>query len=150
MPSGTGGTVSRMTPSGWRPMKAIVSAVFLLLASACGLGTEAGVGEDFTLAPGGVTAVTEAGAAVRFDSVAADSRCPSNVVCVWAGNAAIAITIIRSTTSADHVAINTGIAPRSVPLGGYVLEVVRLEPVPLAGQSIPAQDYRLTLHVRQP
>ena len=37
---------------------------------------------------------------ISFDQVVEDSRCPANVVCVWAGRAVVALTVTEADTSA--------------------------------------------------
>jgi hypothetical protein len=38
-------------------------------------------------------AVPEAGFVIHFDELLSDGRCPANVVCIWEGNARIALTV---------------------------------------------------------
>lgn len=45
------------------------------------------VGQDFELAPGGFATVSGTMLIVSFRNIVADSRCPTDVVCVWAGSA---------------------------------------------------------------
>ena len=40
------------------------------------------------------------GIGISFDQVLEDSRCPANVVCVWAGKAVIELTVTEADTSA--------------------------------------------------
>ena len=40
------------------------------------------------------------GIGISFDEVVEDSRCPANVVCVWAGEAVIELTVTEADTSA--------------------------------------------------
>ena len=40
------------------------------------------------------------GIGISFDQVVEDSRCPANVVCVWAGKAVIELTVTKADTSA--------------------------------------------------
>ena len=58
--------------------------------------------EDFTVAPGEITAIAEAGVRVRFDRVEGDSRCPADAVCVQGGDALVRITVIERSTERPY------------------------------------------------
>src|SRR5687768_6673575 len=73
-----------------------LSIVAVLAACACsGSPTQPDripAGRPFDLGVG-QSAMTTDGLRIRFDTVRSDSRCPSNVMCVRAGEAVIAITL---------------------------------------------------------
>lgn len=89
-------------------MKPIVRTVAVLAAFAAlalpaaaqgALRVEADVGVPFGLRIGGEAILGDTGLLVRFDRVTGDSRCPADVVCVWAGLFSMALVV----TSADGV-----------------------------------------------
>jgi hypothetical protein len=99
----------------------------------------------FTLAVGEEAAVgsTE----VRFVQVAADSRCPRGVNCVWEGDAVVELTV-RKGGNVTPLELHTHGSPERPNVGeaqGYRFRLVALEPYPVEGQTIPAEDYRATL-----
>ena len=49
---------------------------------------------------GGSVELPDQGIGISFDRVVEDSRCPTNVVCVWAGEAVIELTVTGADTSA--------------------------------------------------
>jgi len=49
----------------------------------------------FGLRIGGEAIIGNAGLLVRFDRVTADSRCPADVMCVWAGVFGMALVVTR-------------------------------------------------------
>ncbi len=49
---------------------------------------------------GGSVQLPDQGIGISFDEVVEDSRCPANVVCVWAGEAVIELTVTKADTSA--------------------------------------------------
>lgn len=107
-------------------------------------------GETFELRVG-ETALFEGGdLAVTFRSVLEDGRCPIDVDCVWAGNAAIELVVTVGGES-TAVQLNTLVNPKAVELGVYDLTLVELEPLPHAGEPTPPELYVATLRfVRLP
>ena len=78
---------------------------------------------------------------VTFLGVTNDSRCPSDVMCVWAGNAAVAIaTRVAMGPTVRHV-LNTTLDPRSADVGGYRVTLAGLRPYPVSTSRIPADRY---------
>lgn len=86
------------------------------------------------------------GAKVTLVAVPSDSRCPTGVQCVWAGSAAVAITLTvdgRDTTAT----LNSGMVPRSYSFHGWSVALRGITPSPAAGQPIPPDQYRATIGV---
>jgi hypothetical protein len=95
------------------------------------------VGESRVL-PGGVK--------VGVVAVPNDSRCPSGVQCIWAGSAAVAISI--GFEKADTTAtVNSGIDPKTFSYRGWHVVLRQVSPAPTAGQGVPTEQYRVTLGV---
>lgn len=84
---------------------------------------------------------------VRFLSVGEDSRCPSDVVCVWAGNAVVRLAITSTQASSIDAALNTTLDPKNVTYGAYTIRLVDLKPTPKSGTKIVDADYVATLEV---
>jgi len=59
---------------------------------------------------GGSVELSGQGIGISFDRVVEDSRCPANVVCVWAGKATVALTVTEADTSAI---VRTSLVPGS-------------------------------------
>lgn len=79
---------------------AVLAAVAALALPAVAQGTlrlGADLGVPFGLRIGGEAMLGDTGLVVRFDRVTGDSRCPADVVCVWAGLFSMALVV----TSAD-------------------------------------------------
>lgn len=107
-------------------------------------------GQDFNLAVGQAARVAGTPITVLFRSVAQDSRCPSDVQCVWAGDAGINLGL-QSTAAASQVStLHTSLDPRMVTYSGYRIRVVGLAPIPRSGSPIPAEKYVVTLEVSRP
>lgn len=83
---------------------------------------------------------------VTFRDVEQDSRCPVDVQCAWAGDAAIALRLSRDGRSAGTT-LHTGVEPRQVEYDGYVVRLLGVEPPTRAGREIPKSGYLVTLRV---
>jgi len=121
---------------------------FGLAACASGLvGPSVPTGRDFELKVGESVSLSGTDLRVRFDQVESDSRCPADAICVWAGEAVVALTVIHSG-GADRLALHTEPGtPREASVGDWVLVLTGLQPYPFSGRPITAADYRATLRV---
>lgn len=144
-------------------MKKIAAAAFAILVtlgcvstSQPGTGTTVPVttqvqlGQDFTLSAGQSGRVNGTPITVTFDSVGQDSRCPSDVKCVWAGDASLTLTLKSTAGSSLQVSLHTNLDPKAADYAGYRIRVTGLTPTPTSGSSIPAASYAVTLQVSQP
>lgn len=127
--------------------------IFLLLLLACNQQAEikAGLGEEFSLSAGQSAAITGENLRIRFIEITEDSRCPQGVTCIWAGRVSCLIEITKTDSSAEPerlVLTQMGLTspPATQAFNGYEL-AFDVEPYPVAGQTIPEEDYRLTLTV---
>lgn len=102
-------------------------------------------GRQFDLSVGQQAQIQGTSVSVRFAGVGEDSRCPSDVQCVWAGNAAVQLSLTSSQESSADVKLNTTLDPKSVQYGGYTIQLVGVKPVPKSGTKIPAAEYIATL-----
>ena len=104
-------------------------------------------GESFTLAVGQRVTVDTIHTSVRFLTVSGDSRCPSQVQCVWAGDGAVVLEIAPADGDAAEHTLHTNpeAGPRAVILGRYELTLLQLDPYPETPGEIQLEDYRATL-----
>jgi hypothetical protein len=107
-------------------------------------------GREFDLAVGQEARVNGTPLSIRFRSVSEDSRCPSDVQCVWAGNAVVRMTLGSSTGGSSEVSLNSTLEPKSVVFSGYRVRMTGLKPVPRSGNPVPAAEYVVTLEVTTP
>jgi hypothetical protein len=103
---------------------------------------------DTLVIPVGRTAAVDRGRlTVEFRRVESDSRCPSNVQCVWEGDAAIALRVAQGEARSDTT-LHTRLDPRLVTYRGYELSIVNLAPYPATDQELDSAAYVATLAVR--
>jgi len=139
--------------------KLTIACVLALFASGCTTpaqpGASSGVipseqvqpNRQFDLNSGQEAKVQGTPIAVRFQSVSEDSRCPSDVVCVWAGNAVVRLSITSTDASSIDALLNTTLDPKNVTYSGYTIRLIDLKPVPKSGTKIVDADYVATIEV---
>jgi hypothetical protein len=86
---------------------------------------------------------------VSLDSVLNDSRCPSNVNCIWEGNAEVRFVYLNGTKMVKF-SLNTNSSMRKdTLLDGYTIELVRLTPYPDTEKVIEQKDYKAELKIEK-
>jgi len=106
-------------------------------------------GREFKLKVGRQVTVKGTKLRIRFVTVENDSRCPSDVTCVWAGNAAVRLQLGTGRGS-KTVTLNTSKSPSLVgetEYHGYKMKLVELSPYPRSDRKIGRRDYTATLLV---
>ena len=108
------------------------------------------VGAPITLKVGqSVTVGTVDPLTVTFRRVESDSRCPQNVQCVWAGDAAVELRLARGGRAAGTT-LHTTLEPREVEYDGFRVRLVQVTPAPTSGAPIAPSAYEITLEVTGP
>jgi hypothetical protein len=77
---------------------------------------------------------------VTFDGVSEDSRCPTDVECVWAGNGAIRLTLTGGDET-EVVILNSTLNPREASFGPYSIGFRDLTPYPVSGEPLDPGEY---------
>lgn len=72
-----------------------------------------------------------------FESVPADSRCPTGANCRWAGDATVIIKFSEEFRDSLHTNTN----PSSVTVDTYALNLISLSPYPKVSEQINADAY---------
>ena len=83
---------------------------------------------------------------LTFRSVEGDSRCPVDAVCVWAGDAEIALRIEQAGKAAV-AALHTTLEPKKTEWNGYTIALVSVSPARRASEPVKAEDYRAEILV---
>jgi hypothetical protein len=111
----------------------------------------ANIGEPFELAPGQVAPIAGTSVQVRFDRVTDDSRCPTEVQCVWEGDATVVLALDDKSSDPDTRDLHTSRRyAREAQYHGLVIRLEDVKPYPRTSDRIPAGDYRITLLVEKP
>lgn len=125
----------------------------LLLAAVAGAShapitsKKASLDKEFTIKRG--QKVTIEKLSIKFEAVQNESRCPTGVQCIWAGNAAIVIQLSKKNKQSIPAILNTNTAvqPNETEYKGYKIRLVALNPYPKVDQKIDENDYEATLIV---
>ena len=107
-------------------------------------------GAEIQLQAGQSTRVVAASFKIAFTGVAADSRCAKGETCIWEGSATVQLTVTSAAGAQDlelHTAARSG--PRAAAYGEWVIRLVALEPIPVAGREIVRDAYVATLRVER-
>jgi hypothetical protein len=107
----------------------------------------AAVGQDVVLSVG--QSVQIDGARIQLERIAEDSRCPSDVQCVWAGNARVALRVSKEGVPERGVELNTTVGAKDAAIDGHVLRLVGVSPTPTSTGPIPSGSYRVTLRLER-
>ena len=75
-----------------------------------------------------------------------DSRCPSDVVCVWEGEAEI--LVIFEFIQPDSTILST-FDHRIDTLGNYSIELIEVKPYPISTDTIKKEEYNITLKITE-
>lgn len=134
----------------WTGVFAVAS--FLASSTACASVSPTplqSVGQDFSLAVGKSVSIQDTDLVVRFDRVLNDSRCPSDVQCVSAGDATVQVALTLGSTTASRYELHTD-GTREVVSGQYRVTLVDLKPVPTSTRPVKADEYVMVLRISRP
>ncbi len=132
-----------------------LSAVIVVAAVACASGsTGSGVaeitpGEPFQLGVGEEMRLPSEDLTVRFSGVEGDSRCPTGVNCVWAGDAEAELRLIQGEEEIPLSVHTHGGEkfPRQAQAFGCTVRLEDVEPYPSSKARIAPEDYLVTLRL---
>jgi len=123
-----------------------VLTVFILLLAAgfsCSSGNKISLGQEFTLPVGSTAAISGEDLSLKFIEVTTDSRCPTGVVCVWAGEAKCRMLVTYQGTESEVVITQPGSSAGMQNLFQKYTVSFKLEPYPESGKQIESADYKL-------
>jgi hypothetical protein len=135
--------------------RALLAAALSLGFSACDSATrpshDAHLDETFELRAGESATITNELLVLTFERVSEDSRCPLGVLCIRAGEGIAELAVRRLPSTSGHLTLKTDPIDDSIGhFEGYSVQLVELLPHPIAGEAIPAADYRARLAVTRP
>ncbi len=110
-------------------------------------GVQAQTGRAFDLGVGQEAQIQGTSLTIRAIGVTDESRCPSDVQCVWAGNAIVRLLVTPQGGAGTEIRLNTGLDPKSLTVGGYRITLTGLKPYPRSGATIEQASYVATLEV---
>ena len=129
---------------------ALLAIGILLVGGGCASSENvaAGLGQEFTLAVGQTATIQDEQLKIKFVEVIGDSRCPSDVQCIWQGEVSCKLEITLQGTTDTKVLTQPGLTqgPAISDFAGYQLQF-NVQPYPKSGKKIQTMDYRLQMTV---
>ena len=107
------------------------------------------IGREFQLKAGHEVTLKSEGLRIKFVEVKDDSRCPSDVTCVWAGTATARVEV--SFRGKGRKSLTLSLMNNSAPVAyrNYKISMKGLDPYPRSDRKIPPRDYEATLLVNK-
>jgi hypothetical protein len=131
-----------------RSLYFLVFLCVVLAASSCsGLDdVQVRLNEEFCLSIGQYAPITGEDLAVSFEEVTEDSRCPSDVTCVWAGRVSCVVELMHAGSSYRMTLTELGLTSEYTREEYEEYELAfHVTPYPEAGNNIANDTYRLHL-----
>lgn len=78
---------------------------------------------------------------ITFDSLLEDSRCPLDVICVWAGNAKVSFGFFADENKYGFSLDTHGNLTRDSTISSYKISLINVAPYPHTDSLFTPQDY---------
>jgi hypothetical protein len=107
------------------------------------------IGQPFDLGVNQTAYLQSAQLVVKFVNVTEDSRCPSDVTCIWEGQVSVLVDLTNASdgkslgnlTLTSRGAGGAGDNSSAKTVNGYLLRLVDVQPYPVSTQKISPSDY---------
>lgn len=142
-------------------LAAVFCAFVLSVLPGCGLSSSSDglryvmIGESLEIDEGQTVRLGGDGPYLRFDDVSEDSRCPTNVVCIWQGMAVAEFSMISAAGDSVFSMAIPGLVQTPyeeneiVVIAGFELTMLDLSPYPDAEQDETPSRYRALIRVER-
>ncbi|HEV7838381.1 MAG TPA: hypothetical protein VGO75_09985 [Gemmatimonadaceae bacterium] len=98
-------------------------------------------GLSFALAPGQSAEIKRSDTRITFRQVREDSRCPTDVTCVWEGDAKVEVVISRTGSPDDTKILSIKAPNNETRVGNLRIRFVGLTPVPRQADAGAPKNY---------
>jgi hypothetical protein len=82
---------------------------------------------------------------VIFEAKLADSRCPANATCVWAGDAVVRVSTRLAGGAPTGTELHSTLQPNSLKIDRYTISMIGLTPYPGTGRDAETQTLILRI-----
>lgn len=131
--------------------------IILISAGSCSKKEESAgfnLDESFLLAYNGTSHLeNNPGIKIQFSELLEDSRCPTDVQCVWAGRVALKVIFSQNGNQQTGTLALGEIAGTSysneTTFGDYTVKLLTVKPAPKSDQSISLDDYQIEILVKK-
>lgn len=108
------------------------------------------LGQEFKIEYGQELTVEGQNLKVKFASLLQDSRCPTDVKCVWEGDAKILLSVRRGNAKKANMELHTNEQfTQAGKYQRYVIRLVALAPYPKTRLTQKQSDYVATLMIKK-
>ncbi len=87
------------------------------------------------------------GLKVKFLKITEDSRCPSDVTCIWAGQVGVLLNVSQNGKDFGEINLilgpDKGLAEKRVD--GYIIRLIEVDPYPISTKKIEPSDYTIAI-----
>ena len=126
----------------------IVVLLLPVISLACSSeGVTASLGEQFTLPAGKSAVITGESLKIKFVEVTGDSRCPTGVQCIQAGDVKCLMLISYFDSQSSLVFTQQGGNDITTQDFNVYRITFKVEPYPQAGKPIKPEDYKMVMTV---
>jgi hypothetical protein len=108
--------------------------------------TTMSLGQPFDLRAG-ESAVVPGGLRVRFDRVVSDSRCPIDAICIWPGEAVLALKLSRGAGAAVEREVRADSRSPEISHLEYRIKAIAVAPYPRLDRKTPLEEFVATFTV---
>ncbi|MEW6035863.1 MAG: hypothetical protein AB1529_04580 [Candidatus Micrarchaeota archaeon] len=134
-------------------MRALIIALALVvfLAGCAQTGGDyvpAKLGEPFRLKLDQTAYIQSENLYVKLTDIPQDSRCPSDVTCIRAGDTTVVLSVKKGSVDLGTVRLTSeNSVEASGEVGGYSVSFLAVEPYPVSTDPIQREEYVVTLRV---
>ncbi len=104
------------------------------------------IGTEFSLYVGDSVVIKDHGIKLKFLDVLEDSRCPSDVICIWEGTVSLMINIEFNGQDLGNFILNSSNSHKASFME-YYAKFKELKPYPISTEIIPKTSYHATFIV---
>lgn len=87
---------------------------------------------------------------VKFLNVISDSRCPTDVTCVWEGEAKITVNIMKDGQNLGDFNLTDRAGQNNQVFDGHHIQIAKIDPSPMSDKKITLSDYVVTFIILKP
>ena len=115
-----------------------------------GTRVDASLETEFQLKVGQTAVIQDEEFEIQFWNLPEDSRCPSDVICVWEGQVRIVLRAGKTGDEKQQVEVTDRAGHPDLArarLEDYLIDLIALQPYPVSTETIALEDYVITLVV---
>ena len=130
------------------PLAALALVLLLGCAQTQQYDVRANLGEPFKLRLDQTAYIASEDLYLKLTDIPQDSRCPSDVTCIRAGDTTVVVAVKKGSQSLGTVRITSeDSVEKTEEIGDYAVSFLAVEPYPVSTDPIQRAEYIVTLRV---